>query len=68
METASVVLIITLLTAAPDKPNIEHRMKEPTLDQCLADSKEFLASHPPKIDGVSGMMASCAIPITGSDT
>jgi len=64
MEPASVMLVITLLTGG-DAPDIRQQIKEPSLEQCWIDAKEFVDHGvPDSVENAVGVMAACAVPKT----
>jgi hypothetical protein len=57
-----IMLILTLMTAGADTPDITHKVPEPTIEKCWADAASFLkAGIPPGTSKeVVGIMAACA--------
>ena len=58
----AIVLILTVVTP-PGNADLHLQFKEPSVEQCLADAKDFLGRGIPKeLEGAKAIMAACLVP------
>jgi hypothetical protein len=60
VNPGTIILVLTLATGQ-GVPDITHKVKQPSVEACLKEAREFLDAGVPKIDGVLGIQASCLL-------